>query len=65
MLPLKSIKVDCTFEERYSEKQKKNYKALFIRISDDYEKVVFLSVPEQKLLESNSNIEKVDFSNFE
>lgn len=49
---MKSIKIDCTFEERKSEKTNKNYQALFIKLANDYEKVVFLTVPEVKLLES-------------
>ena len=67
MLPLEPIKLDCTYEERYSEKNKKNYKAVFLKISDDYEKIIFLSVPELKLLEQNYPLasDKVDFSNFQ
>lgn len=67
MLPLKPIKLDCTYEERYSEKNKKNYKAIFLKLSDDYEKIIFLSVPETKLLESSYKEQNdvVDFSNFE
>lgn len=66
MLPLKPIKIDCTFEERYSEKNKKDYKALFVKLSDDYEKIIFLSVPEQKLLESNvkDDSSEVSFDSF-
>lgn len=54
MLPLEPIKIDCTYEERTSTKDSnKKFKALFIKISDKYEKIVFLSVPEQALIESN------------
>lgn len=55
MLPLEPIKLNCVYEERTSTKDNgKNYKAIFIKISDNYEKVVFLTVPEQALLEQNA-----------
>lgn len=52
---MEAIKLDCTYEERTSTKDNsKKYKAIFIKISDNYEKVVFVSVPEQALIESNN-----------
>lgn len=50
---MEPIKLDCVYEERTS-KEGKTYKAIIIKISDNYEKVVFLSVPEQALLEQNN-----------
>lgn len=53
---MEAIKLDCTYEERTSTKDSnKKYKAIFIKISDNYEKVVFVSVPEQALIESNKD----------
>lgn len=58
---MEAIKLDCTYEERTSTKDSnKKYKAIFIKISDNYEKVVFVSVPEQALIESNKD--QKDFS---
>ena len=55
MLPLEAIKLNCTYEERTSTKDSsKKYKAIFIKIADNYEKVVFVSVPEQALIENNN-----------
>lgn len=52
---METIKLDCTYEERTSTKDNnKKYKAIFIKISDNYEKVVFVSVPEQALIEANN-----------
>lgn len=52
---MEAIKLNCTYEERTSKSDdKKKYKAIFIKISDNYEKVVFVSVPEQALIESNN-----------
>lgn len=45
----------CTFEERVSSKTDKPYKAIFIKLSDKYEKIVLLSAPEIALIESNNN----------
>lgn len=57
---MEAIKLDCTYEERTSTKDNnKKYKAIFIKISDNYEKVVFVSVPEQALIEANK---KDDFT---
>lgn len=54
MSTLEAIKLDCTYEERTSTKDTtKKYKCLVIKFTDNYEKVVFLSVPEQALIESN------------
>lgn len=51
---MEPIKLDCTYEERTSSKDTtKKYKAIYIKIADNYEKVVFLSVPEQALIEQN------------
>lgn len=47
-----TIKVDCYYKEHTSKKDdSKKFKAISIRLSDDYEKLVFLTVPEQVLLE--------------
>ena len=43
----------CTFEERKSTKTGKDYKALFIQLGDNYEKIVLLSAPEIALIEQN------------
>ena len=63
---MKPIKVDCTFEERTS-KEGKSYKALIVKLADNYEKIIFLSVPEVALLESKykENVETLDFKSFE
>ena len=47
---METIKVDCVYKEQTS-KDNKTYKCCSIRLSDDYEKRVFLTVPEQLLLE--------------
>lgn len=52
---MEPIKLDCTYEERTSIKDTtKKYKAIYIKIAPNYEKVVFLTVPEQALLEQNN-----------
>ena len=43
----------CTFEERVSTKTGKSYKALFIKLGSNYEKIVLLSAPEIALIENN------------
>lgn len=43
-----------TFEERTSTKTNKRYKALFVKIAPDYDKIVFLSKAEQIMLENNN-----------
>lgn len=43
----------CTFEERVSTKTGKSYKALFIQLGSNYEKIVLLSAPEIALIENN------------
>ena len=54
MLTLEPIKLDCTFEERTSKKDNTTrYKCLVIRLSNNYEKVIFLTIPEVALIESN------------
>lgn len=54
MSTLEAIKLDCTYEERTSQKDTtKKFKAIFIKLAPNFEKVVFLSVPEQALLESS------------
>lgn len=50
---MEPIKVDCVYKEQLSKDKTKTFKALHVKIGEDYEKIVFLSVPEQKLLESN------------
>lgn len=56
MLPLEPIKLNCTYEERTSTKDtSKKYKAIFVKLADNYEKVVFLTVPEQVLVENNNS----------
>lgn len=59
---MEPIKLDCTYEERTSTKDtNKKYKAIFIKISDKYEKVVFVTVPEQALIEQNKNTSIYDY----
>lgn len=48
-------KLDCTLEERHSEKSGKNYKAVIIKITDTYEKMVMLDKAEIELIELTSN----------
>lgn len=43
----------CTFEERISTKTGKSYKAIFIKLGNNYEKIVLLSAPEIALIEQN------------
>lgn len=65
---MESIKLECTYEERTSRKDNsKKYKAIFIKIAPNYEKMVLVSVPEQALIESNnssstSNVNPYSFS---
>ena len=57
-------KLECTYEDRTSKKDNKKYKAVFIKLSDEYEKMIFLTVPETVLLEkylSTSDVEKNPF----
>lgn len=59
---MEPIKLDCTYEERTSTKDStKKYKAIFIKISDNYEKVVFVTVPEQALIEQNKKTSIYDY----
>ena len=52
---MEPIKLDCTYEERTSTKDtSKKYKAVIVKIAPNYEKVVFLTIPEQALLEQNA-----------
>lgn len=54
MSTLETIKLDCTYEERTSKKDAtQKYKAIIIKLSPNFEKVVFLSVPEQALIEAS------------
>lgn len=58
------ITLKCTYEERTSKKDNtKKYKAIFIKIAPNYEKMVLVSVPEQALIEAN-NTARVDFDQF-
>lgn len=53
---MEPIKLECTFEERLTKKgDGSKYKVVVIKLSDKYEKLVFLSYPEQILLESYAN----------
>ena len=53
---MESLKLECTYEERTSKKDNsKKYKAIFIKIAPNYEKMVLVSVPEQALIESNNS----------
>ena len=59
---METIKLDCVYEERTSTKDKsKKYKAIFIKLSPEYEKVVFVSVPEQVLIEKENTTKVNDF----
>lgn len=59
MSTLETIKLDCTYEERTSKNDTtKKYKAVFIKLADNFEKCVFLSVPEQALVESAHEVKK-------
>lgn len=48
-----TVNLKCTYEERTSKKDNKKYKAVFIKLSDEYEKMIFLSIPETVLLENS------------
>lgn len=65
---METINLVCTYEERTSKKDtSKKYKAIFIKIAPNYEKMVLVSVPEQALIESNNlptNDSKVNPYNF-
>ena len=51
---METIKLDCTYEERISKKDNtKRYTALFVKLSPNFEKVIYLSVPEKALVESS------------
>lgn len=53
---MEPIKLECTYEERKSKKDSsKTYKAIFIKLSENYEKVVMIEYPEQKLIELSAN----------
>lgn len=57
MSTLETIKLDCTYEERYSKKDAtKKFKAIFVKLSPNFEKCVLLSVPEQALIESSHKV---------
>ena len=60
MLTLESKKIDATFEERTS-KEGKTYKCVVLHLADNYEKLVFLSIPEIALLESSSKSSPYDY----
>ena len=49
---MESIKLNCTFEERTS-KEGKVYKCVVIKLSENYEKIIFLNAPEIALLENS------------
>lgn len=54
MSSLETIKLDCTYEERTSKKDSTTkFKAVYIKLAPNFEKVVFLSVPEQALIEAS------------
>lgn len=53
----------CTFEERESSKTGKKYKAIFIKLGDNYEKIVLLSAPEIALIEQNLSSSTLNNSN--
>lgn len=48
-------KLDCTLEERHSAKSGNNYKAVVIKITDGYEKLVMLDKAEIALIEATLN----------
>ena len=51
---METIKLDCTYEERISKKDNtKRYKAIFVKLSPNFEKMILLSVPEMALIESS------------
>ena len=51
---METIKLDCTYEERVSKKDNtKHYKAIFVKLSPNFEKMILLSVPEMALIESS------------
>ena len=54
VLTLETIKLDCTYEERVSKTTNNPYKCLVVRLSDDYEKIILMSRPEQALIESSA-----------
>lgn len=50
---MEAIKLNCTYEERTSKKDgNKTYKCLVIKFADNYEKVIFLTIPEIALIEN-------------
>lgn len=60
---MKAIKLDCTYEERTSKSDPtKTYKAIFIKLADNYEKMIFISIPEQILIENNHKDQEDMFS---
>lgn len=62
---METIKLSCTYEERTSKKDSsKKYKAIFIQIAPNYEKMVLVSVPEQALIEANSHSDNLNPYNF-
>lgn len=42
--------IKCSLETRHSEKSGKDYKVLVIKLTDTYEKIVFLEKSEEELL---------------
>ena len=50
---MEPIKVECTYKEQLSKDKTKTFKCLAIKLADNYEKIVFLTYPEQVLLENN------------
>lgn len=61
---MESKKINATYEERTS-KEGKSYKCIVLRLASNYEKLVFLSVPELALLENDNSSEKQDISPYD
>lgn len=50
---MEAIQLHCTYEERTSKKDgTTKYKCLVIKLADNYEKVIFLTIPEIALIEN-------------
>lgn len=49
------MKCECVLETRVSSKTGNSYKCLVIKLTDNYEKFVFLTNAEIALLEKNNN----------
>lgn len=59
---MEAKKLEATLEERLSSKSGKNYQCIVLKLTDSYEKVIFLEKAELELLKANQ--QKDDYNPF-